>query len=73
LQFVRNDSQIRIIPPHAKVDDYIRLIRELPEEDRFLGEIMVAGGCLTQHELEDALKRFHPILQPAFRSQRWPN
>ena len=55
-EFVRDDSQIRIIPPHAKVDDYIRLIQELPEEDRFLGEILVAGGCLTRRELEEALK-----------------
>ena len=46
-EFVRDDSQIRLIPPHAKVEDYIQLIRELPEEDRFLGEILVAGGCLT--------------------------
>ena len=55
-EFVRDGSQIRIIPPHAAVEEYIQLIRELPEEDQFLGEILVAGGCLTQHELEDALK-----------------
>jgi two-component system chemotaxis sensor kinase CheA len=55
-EFVRDDSQIRMIPPHSKVDDYLQLIRELPEEDRFLGEILVAGGCLTSHELEGALK-----------------
>lgn len=55
-EFVRDDSQIRLIPPHAQVEDYIQLIRELPEEDRFLGEILVSGGCLTLHELEDALK-----------------
>jgi two-component system chemotaxis sensor kinase CheA len=55
-EFVRDDSQIRMIPPHAKVDDYIQLIRELPEDDLFLGEILVTGGCLTLHELEDALK-----------------
>jgi two-component system chemotaxis sensor kinase CheA len=55
-EFVREGSQIRLIPPHAKVEDYIQLIRELPEEDLFLGEILVAGGCLTRHELEGALK-----------------
>jgi len=55
-EFVRDDSQVRLIPPHAKVDEYIRLIRELPEEDRFLGEILVAGGGLTRHELEEALR-----------------
>jgi two-component system chemotaxis sensor kinase CheA len=55
-EFVRDDSQIRLIPPHAKVEDYIQLIRELPEDDLFLGEILVSGGCLTVRELEDALK-----------------
>jgi two-component system chemotaxis sensor kinase CheA len=37
------------------VDDYLQLIRELPEENRLLGEILVAGGCLTPRELEEAL------------------
>ena len=55
-EFVRDGSQIRLIPPHSKVEDYIQLIRELPEEDRFLGEILVAGRCLTTRELEDALR-----------------
>jgi two-component system chemotaxis sensor kinase CheA len=55
-EFVRDGSEIRLIPPHSQVEAYIQLIRELPEEDRFLGEILVAGGCLTQHELEDALR-----------------
>jgi len=55
-EFVRDGSEIRLIPPNAKVEDYIQLIKELPEEDRFLGEILVAGGCLTLHELEEALK-----------------
>jgi two-component system chemotaxis sensor kinase CheA len=55
-EFVRDDSKIRLIPPHSKVEDYIQLIRDLAEGDLFLGEILVAGGCLTQHELEEALK-----------------
>jgi len=55
-EFVRDGSQIRLIPPHSQVDAYIQLIRELPEEDRFLGELLVAGGSLTTHELEAALR-----------------
>jgi two-component system chemotaxis sensor kinase CheA len=55
-EFVREGSQIRLIPPHSQVEAYIQLIRELPEEERFLGEILVAGGCITAHELEAALK-----------------
>jgi two-component system chemotaxis sensor kinase CheA len=55
-EFVREGSQIRLIPPHSKVEDYIQLIRELPEAERYLGELLVAGGSLTVHELEDALR-----------------
>ena len=55
-EFVRDDCQIRLIAPNALVEDYIQLIRTLPEEERFLGEILVAGGCLTAHELQDALQ-----------------
>jgi two-component system, chemotaxis family, sensor kinase CheA len=54
-EFVREDSQIRLIPPHAKVEEYLRLIQELPEQDILLGEILVAGGCITARDLEDAL------------------
>jgi two-component system, chemotaxis family, sensor kinase CheA len=55
-EFVREDSQIRIIPPHSKIDEYVQLIRDLPEEDRQLGEILVAGGSLTAKDLEACLK-----------------
>jgi two-component system chemotaxis sensor kinase CheA len=55
-EFVRDGSAIRLIPPHAKVEEYLHLIGELPEEDQYLGEILVAGGCLTRRELEEALK-----------------
>jgi len=54
-EFVREDSLIQLVPPNALVEDYLRLIRALPEEERFLGEILVAGGCLTAHELSQAL------------------
>ena len=55
-EFIRDDSLVRIIPPHAKVEEYVRLIHELPEEERFLGEILVAGGCISRKELEEALR-----------------
>ncbi|GAA5168962.1 chemotaxis protein CheA [Viridibacterium curvum] len=53
--FVREDSQIRILPPSTKVQEYIDLIGSLPESPQKLGEILVAGGCLTQKELDEAL------------------
>ncbi len=54
-EFVRDDSRIRLIPPHSKVEEYIAFIREMPEGERFLGEILVAGGCITAKDLEEAL------------------
>jgi two-component system chemotaxis sensor kinase CheA len=54
-EFVRDDSQVRILPPRSKADDYLRLIRDLPEEDMRLGEILVSCGTLTRAELDAAL------------------
>lgn len=54
-EFVREDSLIRILPPHAKSDEYLALIQELPEEDMRLGEILMRCGTLTATELQDVL------------------
>jgi len=53
--FVRDDCQIRILPPCSRVADYVELIRSLPEERLLLGEILVSCGTLTQSELDHAL------------------
>lgn len=55
-EFVQDDCEIRIISPHSKIEDYIKLIEELPEEAMFLGELLVKGNALTQAELDHALK-----------------
>lgn len=55
-EFVRDDCQLRIVPPHSKTADYIRLIQELPEASLRLGEILVKSGALTQAELERGLQ-----------------
>jgi two-component system chemotaxis sensor kinase CheA len=55
--FVREDSQIRILPPHSRIDDFIALIAALPEDDAFIGEILVNSGVLTRRELEQALQQ----------------
>lgn len=55
-EFVREDCTISILPPHSKVDEYIRLIQELPEDPMFLGELLIKGGALTQSELSEALR-----------------
>ncbi|BDU75529.1 chemotaxis protein CheA [Mesoterricola sediminis] len=55
-EFVREESQVRLIPPQAKVEAYLALIRELPDEEHLLGEILVAGGCITEYDLAEALR-----------------
>jgi two-component system, chemotaxis family, sensor kinase CheA len=54
-EFVREDSQIRILPPHSMVSEYLQLIVELPETEMRLGEILVACGTLTPAELRQTL------------------
>jgi two-component system chemotaxis sensor kinase CheA len=57
-EFVRSDATIRILPPHARIGDYRRLIEEMPPyEDLRLGQILVRCGTLTPAELETALAR----------------
>ncbi|TWI62107.1 two-component system chemotaxis sensor kinase CheA [Pseudoduganella lurida] len=53
--FVRDDCAIRILAPDSKVDEYLALIDELPEERTRLGEMLVRCGSITAHELEQAL------------------
>jgi two-component system chemotaxis sensor kinase CheA len=54
-EFVQEDCEIRIIPPHSKVSEYVNLIRALPEQSVRLGEILVRCGSVTQQELDGAL------------------
>lgn len=55
--FVREGSQIRIVPPRSKMDEYIELIKDLPETEMMLGQILVKCGTLTEHELEQVLSK----------------
>lgn len=67
--FVRDDAKIRILPPHSKMSEYLRLIEDLPQEELRLGEILVRCGTLTRGELDSALNQqavqvdepLHPI------------
>ena len=54
-EFVREDSVIRIVPPRSKIDEYIDIINNLPDDDELLGEILIKSGVLTKHELEECL------------------
>lgn len=53
--FVQDESDITILAPSAKIDDYITLIEKLPEENQRLGDILINCGSLTRHSLEQAL------------------
>lgn len=53
--FVQDESDIRILPPFSKVDEYIQLIHSLPEGNQRLGEILIQSGALTRESLERAL------------------
>lgn len=56
-EFVLNDCDIRILPPNTSIDDYVRLIDELPETPMRIGEMLREIGSLTELELERALAR----------------
>lgn len=53
--FCADDCELRILPPDSKLAEYLKLIKELPEDDMRLGEILVRCGALTQGELDEGL------------------
>lgn len=53
--FIREQSQVRILPPHSKTEAFVELIRQLPEEDMYLGEMLVRCGTLTEYERQKIL------------------
>jgi len=54
-EFVRDDCDLRILPPNSKVEEFLRLIEDLPEDNMRIGEILVRCGALTQAELDAGL------------------
>ena len=55
-EFVREDSKIRILPPHSLVSEYADLINAPPEKESRLGELLVKSGALTREELDEGLQ-----------------
>ncbi|EXJ13842.1 chemotaxis protein CheA [Imhoffiella purpurea] len=53
--FVRESSQVHLIPPGSKTALWAELIQALPEGDDKLGEILVRTGVLTRQELAAAM------------------
>ena len=65
--FVREDSVIRILPPHSRIGAFVELIHSQPPGVQRLGEILVACGSVTERELAAALAEQHG---PGGRDQR---
>lgn len=63
-EFIREDSQLLILPPRSLIQSYMTLIESLPECPRRLGEILVSSGALTPHELERVLAQQDSAPQP---------
>lgn len=56
-EFVREDSKIRILPPHSLISEYTDLINAAQTENEVrLGELLVRSGALTQDELDEGLQ-----------------
>jgi two-component system chemotaxis sensor kinase CheA len=64
-EFIREDAQLLILPPHSAIDAYIQLIASLPEGPARLGELLVRSGALTAHELQRVLERQSTAPHPA--------
>jgi two-component system, chemotaxis family, sensor kinase CheA len=54
--FVREDCELRLVPPDSRIDAYLALIEALPEADPRIGGILVACGAVTRAELDHALE-----------------
>jgi two-component system chemotaxis sensor kinase CheA len=55
--FLADTASVRILPPRSRLEDYFKLIEQLPEDTYRLGEILIAAGLLTRRELEIGLGR----------------
>lgn len=54
-EFVREDCELRILPPGSRIADFVRLIEALPEDNARLGELLLASGAITRRELAELL------------------
>lgn len=64
-QFLREESQLLIIPPTSVTDAYMRFIDNLPGPPGRLGEILIKSGALTPRELQSVLARQKAAAHPA--------
>ena len=54
--FVRDDCQLRILPPKSRISDYVELLQDMPAQSARIGDLLVRCGTLTARELDAALQ-----------------
>jgi len=54
-EFVRDECQLRILPPHSLITEYVNLLQQQQGDERRLGEMLLSCGTLTRQELDAAL------------------
>lgn len=65
-EFVADDCELKILPPHSEIKHYKSLINELREPIELIGEILLQSGVLTKNELDTAItiqKRKEAVLE----------
>lgn len=55
-EFVQDDCEIHIFPPHSLVDEFVKLIARMPKEEQRIGQMLVRCGTLTERELAKVLE-----------------
>jgi two-component system chemotaxis sensor kinase CheA len=55
-EFIQEHSQIFILPPHSRIDEFIALIDSADEAKLRLGDLLISCGSLTEKELALALE-----------------
>lgn len=64
-EFVREDCELRILPPQASIQNYVEFISEIDMPQLKIGEILIEGGALTEKELQEALEIQQGLLHVA--------
>ena len=61
-EFVKEMSDIHILPPTSKYDLFAEMIEQLPDEEMRLSEILVKCGAVTDAELQEVLLKQSQLL-----------
>lgn len=64
-EFILDDSRVVILPPARQIEHYIEMIDGSGEDAQRLGELLLACGSITEHELQQVLQRQKQQNEPA--------